>query len=188
MRQILLKERWWRQDNGPLLAYQEEDKRPVALLPKSSRSYVLFDPVEKTRTKVTAKIADKLEGQAYAFYVPFPEHALTWKDLVKVGVQGIKPDLVMVFLMGISGALLGMLTPVIIGIIFDTIIPGALLNQLYTIGIILVVCAVTSTVFEITKGMAMLRIEGKNGLQTASGPLGQVALSRNSIFQRLHSW
>lgn len=160
-REVLLKEKWWQQDCGALLAYIEEDKRPVALIPKSSRTYILFDPVKRARTTVTAKVAETLEGKAYTFYVPFPEHALTWKDLLKLGAHGIKGDIGMVLLMGISGALLGVLTPVIIGIIFDTIIPGALLNQLYTIGVILVVCAITTTIFEITKGMALLRIEGK---------------------------
>lgn len=160
-REVLLKENWWQQDCGALLAYIEEDKRPVALIPKSSRSYVLYDPIQKTRATVTAKIAETLEGKAYTFYAPFPEHSLTWKDLLKIGAEGIKGDLSMVLTMGISGALLGLLTPVIIGIIFDTIIPGALLHQLYTIGVILLVCAMTTAVFEITKGMAMLRIEGK---------------------------
>ncbi|MBD3308268.1 NHLP bacteriocin export ABC transporter permease/ATPase subunit [candidate division KSB3 bacterium] len=160
-REVLLRDNWWQQDSGPLLGYIEEDKRPVALIPKSSRSYILFDPVKKTRTKVTAKVADTLEGKAYAFYVPFPDHVLTWKDLLKLGVQDIKGDIGMVVLMGISGALLGLLTPVIIGIIFDTIIPGALLNQLYTVGVILLICAITSVVFDITKSMAMLRVEGK---------------------------
>ncbi len=122
---------------------------------------MLFDPVKRSRTIVNAQVAETLEGKASTFYVPFPEHALTWKDLLKIGLQGIKGDITMVLVMGIAGALLGLLTPVITGIIFDTIIPGALLHQLYTIGAILIVCAITTAVFEITKAMAMVRIEGK---------------------------
>lgn len=167
-REVLLRENWWQQDCGALLAYIEEDKRPVAVIPKSARSYILFDPIKKTRTPLTAKVAETLEGKAYTFYIPFPDHSLSWKDLLKLGVQDIKRDIGMVVMMGIAGALLGMLTPIVTGIIFDTIIPGALLNQLYTVGIILVVCAIATAVFEVTKSMALLRIEGKTDYRLQS--------------------
>ncbi len=93
-RVVLLKGTWGLKDCGPFLAYIEEDKRPVALIPKSS-SPMLFDPVKRSRTIVNAQVAETLEGKASTFYVPFPEHALTWKDLLKIGLQGIKGDITM---------------------------------------------------------------------------------------------
>ncbi|MFQ3614769.1 MAG: hypothetical protein SNJ68_13800, partial [Cyanobacteriota bacterium] len=59
-RRVLLRANWWTQDNGPLLAYTEEDNRPVALLPKGAGQYELFDPETQTRKPITAKLAETL--------------------------------------------------------------------------------------------------------------------------------
>ena len=64
-RRVILRDDWWRRDNGPLVAFlslDEERKstRPVALLPVSPRRYELVDPVAGTRTPVKwSHIADK---------------------------------------------------------------------------------------------------------------------------------
>lgn len=162
MRQVMLKGVWWKQDNGPLLGYVEEDKRPVALLPRKPGTYTLFDPGTGTRKPVTAKLADTLDGIAYTFYAPLSAQAVSWKDLCKFGFHGLGNDLATVFLMGIFGMLLGLLTPYTTGLIFDTIIPAAATNRLIQIGVILGVCAIATTLFEITKAIATLRIEGRS--------------------------
>ncbi|HBQ86821.1 MAG TPA: hypothetical protein DD811_10145, partial [Syntrophomonas sp.] len=43
IRQIILKETWWKEDNGALLAFKEADGQPVALLPLSPSKYALYD-------------------------------------------------------------------------------------------------------------------------------------------------
>ncbi|HEV7785927.1 MAG TPA: hypothetical protein VGQ28_11365, partial [Thermoanaerobaculia bacterium] len=53
-RRVILRDDWWRRDNGPLVAFQippddPKTRRSVALLPTSPRSYVLVDPVAGTR-------------------------------------------------------------------------------------------------------------------------------------------
>ena len=42
-RQVMLKGQWWKQESGPMVAFLEQDKRPVALLP-GRRGYQLYDP------------------------------------------------------------------------------------------------------------------------------------------------
>ena len=186
MRRVVLKGKWWRRDNGSLLAYREEDTRPVALLPGSSRMYVLFDPAQDTRTKVTAKVAASLEGLAYSFYEPFPDHALSWRELAKLGFRGLRKDVAMVAIMGILGMLLGLLTPYTTGIIFDTIIPSAATDQLIQIGIILTVCALATAIFEITKAIAMLRIKGQSD-RTLQAALWDRLLTLPTPFFRQYS-
>ena len=160
-RQVLLKDSWWSRDNGPLLAFTERKKLPVALLQTSARSYELYDPVKETRQAVTEEIADSLDSVAYAFYRPLPEKAVSGKDLLKMGLWGRSHDMAMIFLMGLTGALLGLLTPIVTGIVFDSIIPGAERNQLLQIAAILITCALATMLFDITRGIALARIEGK---------------------------
>jgi NHLM bacteriocin system ABC transporter ATP-binding protein len=45
LRQVLLRDRWWQKDGGPILAYTSQARHPVALLPLSSGRYELFDPI-----------------------------------------------------------------------------------------------------------------------------------------------
>lgn len=161
VRQVILKEDWWRKDQGPLLAYIEENKRPVALLPTSSRSYELVDPVARTRKHVTRKVAESLAPIAYTFYRPFLDRVLTAGDLLKFGVWGCQKDLIMVLLMGIAGGILGMITPMATGVLFDTIIPEAERGQLLQLTVALLVSALAAALFQITRSIAMLRVEGR---------------------------
>ena len=68
MRRVLLRDNWWEQDCGPLVAYTEQDNFPVALLPVSANRYEIFDPVERTRVRVNERQASTLAPIAYMFY------------------------------------------------------------------------------------------------------------------------
>ncbi|MEM9447888.1 MAG: NHLP bacteriocin export ABC transporter permease/ATPase subunit [Cyanobacteria bacterium P01_E01_bin.6] len=46
MRNILLRQDWWKKDGGPILAYTRDTHSPVALLPTRDGGYELFDPVQ----------------------------------------------------------------------------------------------------------------------------------------------
>ena len=60
-----LRGEWWRDDNGPFLGYrfldeERKQRRPVALLPVTPKSYEMVDPVDKSRVAVTPAIAARL--------------------------------------------------------------------------------------------------------------------------------
>lgn len=162
MRQVVLSERWWRQDNGPLIAYMEEDNRPVALIPKSPSVYELHDPTRNVKVKVNEEIAQGLKALATTIYRPFEAKAYKLRDIFTFGMESSwKQDLILVALMGIAGGLLSMLTPVATGIVFDKIIPEGEKAQLLQIGFFLVSTAITGFLFQLTRSFALLRMEGK---------------------------
>ncbi len=161
VRQVILRDDWWRRENGPLLAFKEENKQPVALLQKSPRQYELNDPVKGTQVKVTSEVAADFGPIAFTFYRPFPERILNAKDLLQFGFRGCINDVGIVILMGVLGALLGLITPFATGILFDSVIPEAAHGQLVQIIAILLTCALATSMFEITKGIALLRLETK---------------------------
>src|SRR5215203_1950074 len=77
-RGVILRDDWWRRDNGPLVGFrfldaEQKVKRPVALLPTSARGYEMVDPVERTREPVGAALAESLAGDAHMLYPPLPE-------------------------------------------------------------------------------------------------------------------
>src|SRR5271157_424809 len=159
-RQVMLKGMWWNQESGPMVGFLDPDNRPVALLP-GPRGYQLYDPGARAKTPVDEKLAAKLHGFAYVFYRPFPPKALTLRDIVSFGVKDCGRDLSTVLFMGLAAGLLGIVTPVLTGIIFDRIIPGAQRATLAEFTIFMVISAVATALFTLTRSLATLRLQSK---------------------------
>ncbi|HMA36425.1 MAG TPA: NHLP bacteriocin export ABC transporter permease/ATPase subunit, partial [Chloroflexia bacterium] len=203
-RQVLLRGAWWQRDNGPLLGFVEANGRPVALMPTAQRSYELDDPVTRSRTPLTPTVAHGLEPFAISFYRPFPTRAVNLLDLLRFGLRGTRADLNTILLMGLAAGLLGTLTPLATGYIFDQVIPNAATSLLLQIGLGLFLIALASTLFQITRSVAVLRVEGRmdGALQAAvwdrlldlpapffrnysAGDLGARAMGVNTIREAL---
>jgi NHLM bacteriocin system ABC transporter ATP-binding protein len=159
VRRVLLAGDWWRRDNGPLLAFRAGDDSPLALLPTSPSSYETVDPLTRRRTPVTATHASTLAPFAWSFSRPFPAGALGPWGLFNFGLAGCRKDLLLIVLMGLAGGLLGMATPVATGWIFDQVIPGADYHQLLLLVLALTVSAVAAALFQLTRGLALVRVE-----------------------------
>jgi NHLM bacteriocin system ABC transporter ATP-binding protein len=157
VRRVLLAGDWWCKDNGPLLAFHADDERPVALLPLSPSRYELVDPAAKSRTLLTAANSSAVLPFAYTFYPPFPSRPLTPWDFFRIA--GGRRDWLLVVLLGFAGGLLGMFTPIATGWIFDWIIPGAEQYELLLVVLALTASALAAALFQLTQGIAMLRLE-----------------------------
>src|SRR5262249_2361907 len=132
---------------------------PVALLPASASSYVLVDPVSGARTPVTPAVAAGLGPYGYCFYRPFAREALTAWGLFRFGLAGSRRDWLVVLLLGLAAGLLGMLTPLAMGWIFDRVIPDEQRGQLLVIVLALAAAAVAGALFHLVQGIAILRVE-----------------------------
>ena len=159
-RQVMLKGRWWKLESGPMVAFLDQEKRPVALLP-GRRNYQLYDPGTRTRTLVDEQLAARLLGFAYVFYRPFPPKALTLRDILAFGLRDCGADAATILLMGIAAGLLATVTPVFTSIIFDTIIPGAQRTTLAELCVFLVISALVTALFTLTRSLATLRLQTK---------------------------
>jgi NHLM bacteriocin system ABC transporter ATP-binding protein len=173
-RQVALRGAWWRMDNGPLLARLtfaggtegegirgQAEPRPVALWPTSTSGYEILDPTAQTRQPVTPEIAAALAPLATMLYRPLPNRAITALDLLKFGLWGTKKDLLTVLFMGLAAGLLGLVPPVMTGILFDVVIPRADRSQLWPLGLALLIAALAVAMFQLVQNMAVLRLEGK---------------------------
>ncbi len=164
IREVLLKDDWWRHDNGPLLGFLKEGDRPAALLQSKPGRYVLHDPVESSETIVDASIAGKLTPTAYMLYRPLPDDGpVSGLDLLRFGLRGVRADLWMIAAMGAAGGLLSLITPVAVSYLFGTIIPGGSRSQLLEIVGALLTAAVAVGVFGVVQALAQLRVIGRMG-------------------------
>lgn len=166
-RRVLLRDRWWLQDVGPLLAFmvREEDgkkiRHPVALLPKSATRYEVIDPATHTRSEVDGDVAAQLAGSAVMFYPALPERPVRFRDLVRLSFRGRRQELLTILMMGIGGGLLALLVPLVTAQLFGNVIPGADRSQLLEMTLALAIAAAGAAAFQITRSIAVLRLTGK---------------------------
>jgi ATP-binding cassette subfamily C protein len=159
-RTVMLRDDWWRHDNGHLLGLLAEEQRPVALL-RGSRGYCVHDVVAGTTTPVTGENARFLHPTAQTFYRPFPDAALGVGDVVRAGLRGCRSDLLIIVMMGVLAALCALVPPLATGTIFNSVIPGAQRSQLIQLAAILIACSMTTAMFNLVRAFALLRVEGR---------------------------
>jgi NHLM bacteriocin system ABC transporter ATP-binding protein len=163
IRRVLLRGTWWKDDHGPLVGYLQADKRPVALIPDTKRRYEMHDPSDGSCKPVDSELSMALEPFAYTFYRPLPNKKLTARDLFDFGRKNCGSEILMVLLTGLAGGVLSLLNPIFTGMIFNTIIPGAQRTQLLELTGLLLVSAIGVGMFDMTRSLALLRVEGKMG-------------------------
>ena len=169
-RRILLRGKWYQEDNGPLLGFYGEDKRPMALVPDGTDCYQAVDPTDGSERLVTEEWAGGLQPHAYMFYRPLPAGKLSGSKIIRFAFQSASvKDIAMLVLMAVAGGLLSLATPLAIGVLFDTVIPSADKEQHGILIALLVTGALASLGFQITRSAALVRAESKmnNALQAA---------------------
>ncbi|MBW7474046.1 NHLP bacteriocin export ABC transporter permease/ATPase subunit [Paenibacillus oenotherae] len=161
-RKVVLKGEWWKEDNGPLVAYLEESSEPIALVPSSSASYTWTNPASGEGGAVTAEVASKLHPMAYMFYRAFPSKPLGVIDILRFGShKSVRRDIAVLLFMGAIAGLLGMLIPIATGMMFDTVIPESYRGPLVQMALILFSVTLAIALFQLTGSMASLRMEGR---------------------------
>lgn len=160
-RRVLLEHEWWTRDSGPVLAFMGEDRRPVALLRGRGRRYVLYDPQTRQSTPLSRALAEQLQPFGHAFFRTLPGHALGRLDLLKFAFFDVRRDLVTALLLGALIGAFGTAFPLVTGQVFDFVIPGAERGLLLQIVLLLVGLAMGSTVLELVRSVAMVRVGTK---------------------------
>ncbi|GAB1538541.1 NHLP bacteriocin export ABC transporter permease/ATPase subunit [Scytonema sp. NUACC21] len=159
IRRITLRDQWWQQDSGPLLAYTSEDNRPVAILPISETRYEIIDPIQQTRTSCDRKTAATISPTAYTFYRPLPQKPRNFLSLFQFALRGHFKELFIVLLAGLVTTLLGMITPQATAILIDHAIPDADRLLLVQVACGLLATALGATLFQVTQAIAIMRLE-----------------------------
>jgi NHLM bacteriocin system ABC transporter ATP-binding protein len=166
-RRVALRGAWWKSESGPLVGYRELDQRPVALLPEAG-GYQLYDPVDRASARVTTAVAATLAPHADTIYRRFGDRPLTAASILAFGLHGAGRDLSSILALGFTMGLLGLLTPVVTGALFDLVIPGAHRSLLLQLGAGLAIAAVSAALFQVARDVAVLRLSGR--IQAAVEP------------------
>jgi NHLM bacteriocin system ABC transporter ATP-binding protein len=158
-RSVMLREDWHRRRHGPLLGQWHESGRPIALLPSRPGRYVAIDPQQGTRTDVDTQVAAAISPSATMLYAPLPDAVDGVVSLLSLGLAGVRGDLARLVAAGLAGGALASVAPVAAGLMFETAIPDGDRGAILALVAGLIAAAVGAGVFDLVKGIALLRIE-----------------------------
>jgi len=159
LRHVLLRESWWRRENGPLIGQWAEDQRPVALLPDRHGRYRAVDDQDTRR--VTGDTAAALSPHAITLSPPLPDDRANLAGMVALGFRQAGGDLTLILLMGLLGTLLGSAVPIATGFLFEWIVPRAEMGSLVAVIAGLGLAALGAAAFELVKSIALVRVESR---------------------------
>ena len=115
-REVVLEQKWYRQECGVLLGTQEE--RTVALYRKKGKKYVLYDAEQET--PVTAEVAAGISPKAYSIGRALPRTSLTGKELYRFCKRSIPGrGIAALVVLGLASTLIGILLPTLNQKIYD---------------------------------------------------------------------
>lgn len=161
-RSVLLRDAWWTADNGPLVAFHETDRLPVALLWQPGGGYHMFPgPDGAASVAVTEAQAALLAGEAVMLYRRTPDEATDLARLLRMALRGLGGDIWRLLAMGFGTGLLALATPLITGHLVEEVIPKAETSRLLEATLALFCIALGVTAFALVQGIAVLRLEGK---------------------------
>jgi len=167
-RMVTLDPHWWTNNAGSMLGFLKAGQTPVGLISKGNTGYWMIDLKNRKKELVHESVNKLLDSKAYSFFTPFPKGKLQGRDLVLFALQFTYRDIISFMVIGIVGALLALLIPVVGGYIFNTVIPGGNTHELWQIGGIMVICVITIGLLNFAKSIAVLRMAGKAGYKLQS--------------------
>ncbi len=168
-RRVMLKDRWWKEQSGPLIGFMKADEAPVALLPARGRRYRLVDPIARKTRIVDAAVAGQLSPMAVMVYRPLGEGIVSVRQLIRFALKGSRADLQRALTWGLIIGVCNLVIPIVTGMIFENIIPEAQRYMLLQIVLILVAFCITNLLFEVPRNMALLRVETRASYDLEAG-------------------
>ncbi|MBB4807357.1 ATP-binding cassette subfamily C protein [Chryseobacterium defluvii] len=184
IRKIILRGVWWKEENGPLLAFTKKDKTPVALLQKNSDSYILKDLSTGEETDVNNEVADTLEPIGYMFFSGFDGKMSSIKKVAGFALKGVKKDAKVLALAALAGSLIGLLVPILSGKMYDDVIPTADRSLHVEVFMILIMIGLVTAGLQLAQGVLQLRVETKSSINLQAGVMDHMLRLPVTFYKR----
>ena len=182
LREVALRDGWWRQDFGALLGFDKESGQPRALLSGSRGPPRLIDPATGDELAFDAARA-RLAPTAFELTAHLPFRAMTFRDLLGFALARGWRDAVPMLVTGAILGLLGLATPIGTAYMIDTVIPGHEVGFLVEIGLVLAVLGGTAFIMNYVGTLAFSRAESRTGRALQSGMMDRMLRLPMSFFQ-----
>ena len=183
-RRVLLEAGFERGGGGPLVAFIADERRPVALVPRPSGAYDLFDPRTRTRRPLDRASAVRLEPGAYLFYRPLTQEDTSGLGLLRFALHGRRRELARLVTYATAVTLFSMFTPQALALLVDGAIPSGEWGLVLQLGLGLLAAAVGSAAFRLAQGAALMRIETAADVAAQAAVWDRLLKLQLSFFRR----
>lgn len=174
-------DKWWRGDSGAILGFRQKDGHPVALLPGYMGRYRSVDPATGNFTLIDAERSRELEQTAWYFYRPLPSVTPAGPiDLLRTAGKNLYADLSRFITVGVLDSALMMAPAVALGFVVGA---GASGSTLVQITVALVLVALLGGMFQMLRGTAMMRIEGRGAAAAAAAAWDRLLRQPQNFFR-----
>jgi ATP-binding cassette subfamily C protein len=185
MREVNLRQGWWQQDFGTLLAFDKVSGQALVLRCDGKGQPHLIDPTngEKWDLLASAATRTRVAPTAYELSAPLPFRAIDFRELFAFALLRGWRDLMPMLLAGAIGGLIGIVTPVATAYIIDSVIPNHEAGHLIELGIVLTALSATAFVASYIGTIAFSRAESRMGRAVQSGMMDRVIRLPMCFFQ-----
>lgn len=186
-RSVELKDAWYRDGIGPLLA-QTKDGASVALLPRSAGGYYYTDRERGTKVRVTRANAGLFAEQAICFYAALPARSITMKDLLAFIAQTLRvSDYLFVAFTALLMTLISMLLPYVNSLIFSVIIPTSGSKLLASAAALVFGAALSGALLTVSRTLFINRISTKMDIASEAAAMSRLLSLPTSFFSRFNA-
>ena len=184
VRNVLLQDRWWHKDSGPMLGFLEDKRHPVALLRSQSGAYYIVDPRAGSKVRVDEESVQGLSVDARMFAESLPTDVSRLWQIPRWAAGEVWADISFVILLALLITLLGMLVPQATAALVDVAIPEANLRMLLEIGLGLCAAVFGIAVLSVAQGIATVRFSIWVNAKAQSAIFCHVLLLTAPFFRR----
>lgn len=188
VRPVKLVGQWWRADHGPLLGFvadaqAPDGRRAVALLPDGPAAYRVATGRGALAERVTATLAATFQPTALMLYRPLPPGLRRLWDMLRFAARGTGADLRMVGMMGVFVSIMGLLTPIGLGLLMEHVLPHGDLGLHIALVAGLAGAALAAAGFSLVQAIAVTRVQARMDLSAEAGVWGRLLRLRPGFFR-----
>ena len=185
MRRVKLKGTWWRECVGPLLGHTK-DGRLITFIPTSNGLGYEYRDKDGTMRQINKhEMENQLDEYAQTFTKPLPLRKLTLKDLVAFMWSVVSgPNVILMGIAALLVVLVGMFTPMVNKIIFDSIIPTGDTGVLAPIIGLLVGTVICTLLLTFTRNLYIMRVQQIVELHTQNAVMARTFLLSPQFFSK----
>ena len=187
-RGIELKEGFYKDSIGPILAFDSETDEAIALLPMMVPGYSFIDPKTRKKEILNRKNESRFKKQAYCFYQPLPLKKLKIIDLLLYMKDCISvSDFVYIGLISLVVTLMGMLTPRLTNLLTGPVLRSGNMNALYAIIFFMICAGISSKLISILNSQVTGRLSMKASLNVQAAVMMRILSLPASFFRKYSS-
>ena len=184
-RSVVLKEKWYIDSFGPLLAYKNKDGAPVFLSPGYFRGYTYTDPETGRKVRLNRKNAEQFSPNAICFYKPLPSRSLGIVDLAKyIGKSISEGDQIIMVAFTLIASLIGMLIPYITRFMTGFVLDSGKSSILLATAAFMLSAIVSQQLINVIRDLTVARMQAKGSVSLQAALMMRLINLPASFFGR----